>query len=296
MTARQEGGREFIFGQKVDEENKPLITIITSTYNAVNDLPWTIKSIREQTYPNIQWIIADGGSSDGTVDLLKQNEDIIDYWFSEPDEGIYDAWQKTIDYINGEWVQFLGAGDELKNPDVYLNLIPMLLVDKGKHKIIYGSLELISEKDRRVLKIIDRPWDKIKNKWDGFRPKLPIHPEVIHHHSIINKGCFGDDYKIAGDSFLLLSTLVDSEPMYKPICITKMQYGGISTELNNIFIVANETRRISKELGFKIPVYIYIKEILKIYLKKMILKLGNEKLYFYLADKYISFKKLWGIS
>src|SRR5699024_5468308 len=91
----------------------PIITIITSTYNVVQDLQWTIDSIREQTYPNIQWIIADGASTDGTVKMFEANSELIDYWFSEPDTGIYDAWNKALEHVKGDWLQFIGAGDEL---------------------------------------------------------------------------------------------------------------------------------------------------------------------------------------
>jgi cellulose synthase/poly-beta-1,6-N-acetylglucosamine synthase-like glycosyltransferase len=96
--------------------DKPLITIITSTYNAAEYLPRTIKSVREQTYTNIEWIIVDGNSKDNTVELIRQNEDVIDYWVSEPDSGIYDAWNKGVSLANGDWIAFLGAGDSYK-PD-----------------------------------------------------------------------------------------------------------------------------------------------------------------------------------
>ena len=68
---------------------KRLITIITSTYNAVKDLPATIQSVKNQTSQNIQWIIIDGASKDGTVGIIKENESIIDFWITEEDNGIY---------------------------------------------------------------------------------------------------------------------------------------------------------------------------------------------------------------
>ena len=85
--------------QSLRTDGFPIITIIIATYNVEKFLPQTIRSIREQSYPYVQLIIADGDSKDGTIELLKQNEVCIDFWFSEKDKGIYDAWNKALRYI-----------------------------------------------------------------------------------------------------------------------------------------------------------------------------------------------------
>jgi len=82
-------------------KNKPLISIVTVVYNGEEFLEETIKSVVSQTYKNIEYIIIDGGSTDGTVDIIKKYEDKIDYWVSEPDSGIYDAMNKGIDKASG---------------------------------------------------------------------------------------------------------------------------------------------------------------------------------------------------
>src|SRR5437879_12060096 len=76
-------------------------------------LPQTIASIRQQPYDNIEYIVIDGASTDGTVDVLRANEDVIDYWLSEPDTGIYNAWNKALSKAQGEGILFLGGGDGL---------------------------------------------------------------------------------------------------------------------------------------------------------------------------------------
>ena len=101
-----QGGLRLHGEEKHTRAGLPLITIITATYNAAQYLPRTIKSIREQTYENIEWIIIDGNSTDETIELIQQNEDVIDYWMSEPDAGIYDAWNKGISLARGEWIAF----------------------------------------------------------------------------------------------------------------------------------------------------------------------------------------------
>lgn len=89
----------------------PLISVITVSYNAVFSIEQTILSVINQTYPYVEYIVIDGGSTDGTIDVIKQYADRISYWVSEPDKGIYDAMNKGIVKANGEWVNFMNCGD-----------------------------------------------------------------------------------------------------------------------------------------------------------------------------------------
>jgi glycosyltransferase involved in cell wall biosynthesis len=89
----------------------PLISIVTVVYNGASTLEQTILSVINQTYKNIEYIIIDGGSTDGTIDIIKKYEKHLAYWVSEPDEGIYDAMNKGIDKATGEWINFLGSDD-----------------------------------------------------------------------------------------------------------------------------------------------------------------------------------------
>ena len=89
----------------------PLISVITVSYNAVSTIEDTILSVINQTYPNIEYIIIDGGSADGTVDIIEKYVDRISYWVSEPDKGIYDAMNKGLKVANGDWAIFMGSDD-----------------------------------------------------------------------------------------------------------------------------------------------------------------------------------------
>ena len=120
MSNRQEGGARLHQdskrgGPSTPFTGMPLISIVTVTFNAVQHLPDTLKTIRTQDYPNVEWIVIDGGSTDGTTDFLRANEDVIDYWLSEPDRGMYDALAKGFEKASGEILCWLNAGDILLN-------------------------------------------------------------------------------------------------------------------------------------------------------------------------------------
>lgn len=93
--------------------NKPLISVITVVFNGEQFLEETILSVLNQTYDNVEYIIIDGGSTDGTMDIVRKYDHAIDYWVSEPDEGIYDAMNKGGVICTGDFIQFLNAGDTL---------------------------------------------------------------------------------------------------------------------------------------------------------------------------------------
>lgn len=92
--------------------NLPRVSVITVCYNAVSAIQRTILSVLSQTYENIEYIIIDGKSTDGTLAIIKKYESRIAFWLSEPDNGIYDAMNKAIDKATGEWVLFMNADDE----------------------------------------------------------------------------------------------------------------------------------------------------------------------------------------
>jgi glycosyltransferase involved in cell wall biosynthesis len=116
-------------------DNPPLITIITVVYNGASVIENTITSVIDQPYQNIRYIIIDGGSKDGTVDVIKKYENKIAYWISEPDKGIYDAMNKGWNKAREDsYVLFLGAGDRIISlPD---------MCNEGLPDIIYGNVQI----------------------------------------------------------------------------------------------------------------------------------------------------------
>lgn len=265
----------------------PLITIITSTFNAGGEFSRTAASIRAQTYSRIQWIVADGGSKDNTLDLVRENADLIDPWFSGRDEGIYDAWNKAIPLVKGEWVQFLGAGDELASPDALERMAVHLADAHPQYDIVYGRILLLSEKGREPLEEIGRPWSELKGRWTVRKPKLPIHPEVFHHISTFDGDkSFDRRFRIAGDSHFLLRNVLRKAPLYVPILIDRMPVGGVSDKISSAWKVAREIDLINRDLGIKPPLAQVVFDWTQILSKIVLMRILPRKLLHRVADRW----------
>jgi glycosyltransferase involved in cell wall biosynthesis len=232
----------------------PLISIVTAAYNAAPGLPYTMRSIFAQTWHDYEWIVIDGGSTDGTVDLLKQYQDMPLYWISEKDRGIYDAWNKACRIARGQWLIFLGAGDELASTSVLEEISEILRPAYPTYDVVYGKIEIISEYNRTSIQFIDRPWAKIKDQWEIYRPSLPMHPETFQHRSL----CDSDEpfdlrFRYCADSHFLLRAFLKKPPLYVPILISRMPVGGVSNQPKNLVPVMREIWAINADLGIKPP-------------------------------------------
>lgn len=134
-------------------KNNPKITVVTVCYNAVDVIEKTILSVINQTYSNIEYIVIDGNSNDGTVDVIRKYADKISKWVSEPDNGIYDAMNKGTDLATGEWINFMNAGDFFVNNHVIENLLPVF---GEKHDVIYGDTIFVNDGNKKGQKAYER--------------------------------------------------------------------------------------------------------------------------------------------
>ena len=167
---------------------EPKISIITVVYNGERYLEKTIKSVIGQAYNNIEYIIIDGGSTDGTVDIIKKYELEVTYWVSESDEGVYDAMNKGVDLVTGQWVNFMNAGDVF-----YSNQIVKEVFDNQKYEveIIYG--DYLADHGSFVEKVTAKSISKL---WQGM---VFCHQSTFidaQHHK---KHKYSLQYSISGD-------------------------------------------------------------------------------------------------
>jgi glycosyltransferase involved in cell wall biosynthesis len=174
--------------------NKPVVSIITSTFNDKLSLLETAESINNSTYKKLEWIVIDGASSDGTLEWLNSSSTNIAQWRSEPDDGIYDAWNKGLSLAKGEWIVFLGAGDLLE-PNW---LARALSIDLPYYDLIYGDIELtFSGYSSSFGKKCGLAWGKAVTKLECSMC-LP-HPGMLHRKSLFDSNKFSTAYKIVGD-------------------------------------------------------------------------------------------------
>lgn len=136
------GGASLVSKKKYNEK-LPIITVITVVYNACKTIERTIKSVIAQEYVNIEYIIVDGGSTDGTVDIIKKYQNNIDYWISEPDKGIYYAMNKGIEFSNGDYICLLNA-DDWYEKDTCKVVAQRIIKTNSEYGVYYGMARVIN--------------------------------------------------------------------------------------------------------------------------------------------------------
>lgn len=213
--------------------NKPLISIITSVFNGEKYFEQAIQSILNQTYQNIEYIIIDGNSTDQTISIIKKYQDQITYWVSEPDQGIYDAWNKGVKAAKGEWISFVGA-DDILYPNAMENYVNYILMSESKDKgldYLSAKVELVKE-DLEVVRTFGEVW-----KWGVFKKYMNVaHVGSLHHKNLFKKyGFYNTDYKIVGDYELLLRANKHLEAGFINDVTAKMRFGGVSIKDFTVF-------------------------------------------------------------
>jgi glycosyltransferase len=216
------------------------ISIITATFNAKSTIEAAIKSVINQTHPHIEYIIVDGGSTDGTLDVIETYKPFIRHFVSEPDMGIYDALNKGIRMATGDVVGFLHA-DDLFDTDSTLEMVAKYFQD-SKICAVYGDLEYVNfqnpEKVIRYWKSKAFTKALLKAGW------MPPHPTLFVQRKIYNEiGGFNLKYKISADYDFVLRLFSNTNFafMYIPSVITRMRVGGTSNKnLKNIIQKSKE--------------------------------------------------------
>lgn len=176
------------------------ITIVTICYNAIQSLERTILSVVNQKNVDVDYVIIDGGSTDGCVDLIKKYSDRISYCVSEPDKGIYDAMNKGINKASGEWINFMNAGDEFANPSV-LEKISLYFTPEAD--VVFGDIIVTKQCNSYICKANPHAIKDFSNLSMGFN-----HQASFVRTSLAKSTPFDLKFRLAADYNMMVSLYI----------------------------------------------------------------------------------------
>ena len=237
------GGQREQGQARANSSGQPLVSIVTVVYNGAATLERTIQSVLAQDYPNIEYIVVDGGSTDGTLDLLRKYEDRLDLWVSERDRGIYDAMNKGVALCTGEWVALINA-DDWYEPTTVARVVKAA----GQHpdiNIVHGDIWIHYPNGHKKLK---------RAKLNGFLLKywemVLNHPSFFVRRSYYQGRPFDATLRVSGDHKWTLAAWLRSKEqfLYLPEPLANFTAGGASMRLPLTKVLA-EGKRVSHDLG-----------------------------------------------
>ncbi len=216
----------------------PLVTVVTAVFNGGSYLEGCLESVLAQDYPNIEHIIMDGGSTDGTLDILRQYEGRIALWRSESDRGVYDAWNKALLEARGEWICFLGVDDEFL-PGAISAYMAFASQNKDVDYIASaGKIAYPSGYER----VYGHPWT-----WKKLSRRMQaLHVGSMHKRSLFEQyGNFDISYRIVGDYEFLLRPRINLRAAFMSVPTVVVRSGGISDSIDALY----EASRAKLETG-----------------------------------------------
>ena len=224
----------------------PVISVITVVYNAADTIADTLGSVASQTYSNIEYIVVDGGSSDGTLAVIEKYRDVITHFVSEPDAGIYDAMNKGIGLATGDVVGFLNADDIFADAGVLGRVA--LAMQNTSVQACFGDVVFVGDDMETAVRYYRSSGFSLGRLAYGW---MPAHPSLYLRRDLFDRyGNFRTDYEIAAD-YELVARLFGKHRIsyvYLPWVFVKMRLGGVSTKgLRNSFILNREIVRACEE-------------------------------------------------
>lgn len=221
------------------------ISIITVVYNAVATIEQTILSVVKQDYSNIEYIIVDGGSTDGTLDIIKKYEDKIEHWVSEPDYGIYDAMNKGLTYATGDYIYYLGADDCLLAPNS-ISQVVSFLQDNPEVDVLCASVMMVDSVYR-----IEKVYSSNFSEADVLSGYNTPHQGMFVRREILQKYRFDTSYHIAADYKNFLKFYLDQNIALKKTAMIVAYYANDGVSGNGTDAQRMEDVRALQENGLE---------------------------------------------
>lgn len=212
------------------------VSVITINYNNKAGLLKTVKSVISQSYPDFEYIIIDGGSTDGSLEVVREYSDKIDYWSSEPDEGIYNAMNKGIVKANGEYLIFMNSGDSFHSPDVLSRIFPLYNEDIITGEFIKGQLSY--------------PWKHLRptvTMLDLFKGTFN-HQSTFIKRSLFNQHPYDEQLRIVSDWKFFVEALVFRNCSFRNTDVIIAHYDDTGMSANQKDLYFAEREHVLKEL------------------------------------------------
>lgn len=202
----------------------PKLSIVVATWNAARTFEHCLRSIKEQGFRDWELLVADAASSDGTVDLIRQNKAHIAWWQSQRDAGIYDAWNQALARARGEYVCFLGADDAWHSPSTLRSVFDA--IGSRAYDLITGRGVLV-DREGRPYHEFGSPWDYRK----VMRRMTICHPGALHRRDLFRRfGDFDTSYRISADYDFLLRLPPDLKSLHLDMTLVDVADDGISRD------------------------------------------------------------------
>jgi glycosyltransferase involved in cell wall biosynthesis len=243
----REGGRRIGPSAQTDRRRDgPLVSVVTVARNPGAAIRKTTQSIRAQSYANIEHIVIDGGSVDGTTDWLQANEDCIDYWISEPDSGIYAAMNKGLMLARGSIIGLLNCGDEYTPESVATVVRQIPLARCGEAIILGGAMER-TEESRNLVFRLPATQERLRNR---LAHGMPLnHPATfVTAEAYRVAGLFDPSFRLCGDYEFIYRAVRHGGIRFEFVAETLavMPMGGVSERVSSLWTRAREHYRIRK--------------------------------------------------
>lgn len=224
------------------------VSVVTICYNAKTVIERTIQSVLNQTYSDIEYILIDGGSTDGTVEIIKKYSNRISFWVSEPDHGIYDAMNKGVMHATGEWIHFLNAGDVYHDHDVLENFVPKISTTTD---IAYGDTLYVFSMTTKVRKALPL------SNMDQLMPFG--HPATLIRTSYHQQHLFDTSYRSSGDYKFFYDAYYreKAEFQYIPMIVADYEADNGVSVTNPFLTIKEDARLRGRDSSIKWKLWFY---------------------------------------
>jgi glycosyltransferase involved in cell wall biosynthesis len=219
------------------------ISVVIGVKNGAATLQHCLDSIAVQDAAERETIVIDGASTDGTLELLEANARVgkITGFVSEPDRGLYEAWNKGVRRSRGEWICFLGCDDAFHDPTALRSLLAAAHAAAGSARIVYGLVHRVTDRGV-VAETWGEPWAAARAR--AFAGFMIPHPGTLHHRSVFEeRGLFDESYRVAGDYELMVRELLLRDPLFVDRVVVDMRFGGMRSKPAAIYQTLQEVQR-----------------------------------------------------